>query len=330
MPAPDVIRNLNLAAFTIHAVSSVVLVSVSNPVAPATLFGVRTRWVSSNGTCTGTERCVSEPWLVQMGAVNLLDVCIAFGLITAGYHLLQAAFASTVARLTVGSAYNPIRWLEYSVTAPLMFVVISVLCGIQSDYVVWVSAVGMWSVMVIGGVAEGLYRSGGQPASLYAGAVGSPEGLVLFLAASTVCGVLWAPIFGALTSVNKDPLRTSSMPDVVYVIVGVMWGVYALFPCVFVVCSMRRSFWGRRIDGITAEVAYNPLSLVAKVALHWLLWTSVVMQDERLDRTGRGRPAQTVSTSIYVAAGASLLVGILFFVISLAYVKRSGFYGAMA
>ena len=330
MSAPDVIRNLNLAAFTIHAASSVVLVSVSNPVAPATLYGVRTRWVSSNGTCTGTERCVSEPWLVQMGSVNLLDVCIGFGLITAGYHLLQAVFASTIARLTVGSAYNPVRWLEYSVTAPLMFVVISVLCGIQSDYLVWVSAVGMWSVMLVGGVAEGMYRSGGHPATLFAGAVGSPEGLVLFLAAASLCGALWAPIFGALTSVNKDPLRTSSMPDVVYVIVGMMFGVYALFPCVFVVCSMRRSFFGIRVDGVTAEVAYNSLSLIAKVALHWLLWTAVVMQDDRLDRTGSGRPRQTTSSSIYVAAAVSVVVGIVFFGASLAYVKRSGFYGAMA
>ena len=329
MSTTDVIRTINLAAFTLHAASAVVLLSVSSAIAPATLYGVRNRWASENGTCSAAEKCVTEPWIIQMGSINLLDVSVGFGLITAGYHLLQAVCAPTIARLTAGPAYNPVRWLEYSITAPLMFVVISVLCGVLSDYLVWVSAAGMWSVMLVGGIAERLYRDAPTPPSYWAGALGSYEGLGLFCTASVLCGALWTPIFGALTSVNKDPLRTSSMPSVVYVIVGIMCAVYALFPVTFVVCSMRRSFFGRRIDGITAEVVYNSLSLIAKVALHWLLWTAVVMQDERLDRTGTGAAGSSTPGGVYVAAGVSVGLGILFLVVSLVYVKRSGAHGKL-
>ena len=321
MAAEDVLRHINLGAFTLHALSAVLLLALSSRVEPVTLYGVRTRWVSSNGTCSSSTKCVSEPWLIQMGSLNLLDICVGFGLITAGYHLLQAFFAAEIARLTVGPAYNPVRWLEYSITAPLMFVVISVLCGTQSDYLVWVSAVGMWAVMLIGGVAEGLYRA--SPCSA--------EGLALFGAASALYVGLWAPIFGALSSVNADPLRTSSMPDVVYVIVGFMCFLYTLFPVAFVACSIRRSVCGRAIDGITAEVVYNGLSLVAKIALHWQLWAAVVMQDERVDRTGgsvrSGSSSNSTSTAVYVAAGVSVVIGLIFCGVSLVYIKKMGYYG---
>lgn len=315
------IRNIHLAAGVLHLASVVTLSLLSSQVQPAITYAVRVRW-AGNGTCTADERCVAEPWLSQMAELHLLRICIAFGSVTVASHVMQAFAAKKVAKWSSGAAYNPLRWLEYSISAPLMYVTIAAISGVYGDYALWIAAVAMWSVMLVGGVAEFTYKSI-PPATITRIAEIAPAATTLYSTSLVLFASTWAPIFGSLTTVNKDPLRSSTMPDIVYVIVSFMFLVYFSFAVAFYVCSMTKTFNGKIINGVYAEVIYTSLSLVSKVALHWFVWNAVLGQDAMLDRGSGGVSASALDTTTGLAvAGGAVGLGIAFAIACTAYVKR--------
>ena len=317
-----VIRNIHLAAAVLHVASVVALASLASTVQPTITYAVRVRW-AGNGTCTSDSRCVAEPWISQMAELHLLRICIAFGAVTVAGHVMQAFAARRVAMWAVGAAYNPIRWLEYSISAPLMYVTIASISGVYGDYALWVGAVAMWSVMLVGAVSEYLFKRV-PPTSLSGVVAAAPAASALYGTSLVLFAATWAPVFGSIATVNQDPLRTSTMPDIVYVVVGFMFLVFFSFAVAFVFCSVVKTVRGSPISGLQSEIIYTSLPLISKVALHWLVWNAVLGQDSRLDRGtgGAGGSNLDMQTGFTVAGGAFAL-GVAFMVCATVYARRS-------
>lgn len=258
-----------------------------------------------------------------MAELHLLRICIAFGAVTVTGHVLQAFAAEKLAMWAVGAAFNPLRWLEYSITAPLMYVTIAAISGVYGDYALWLGCVAMWSVMLVGAVSEHLFRLV-PPGTLRAAASRAPAASALYGTALVLFASTWAPVFGSIATVNQDPLRTSTMPDIVYVVVGFMFLVYFSFAVAFLVCSVVKAVRGTLISGVHAEVVYTSLSLISKVALHWLVWNAVLGQDARLDRGTGGASASSLDMRTgFAVAGGALVLGVAFMAASSVYVRRS-------
>jgi hypothetical protein len=258
-----------------------------------------------------------------MTELHLLRICIAFGAVTVVGHVLQAFAAEKLARWSVGFAFNPLRWLEYSISAPLMYVTIAAISGVYGDYALWIGAVAMWAVMLVGAVSEHLFRHA-QPGSIVGVITQNAAASSLYGTALVLFAATWSPVFGSLVTVNRDPLRTSTMPDIVYVVVGFMFCVYFSFAVAFVACSIVKTFWGRRVSGIYAEVVYTSLSLISKVALHWLVWNAVLGQDARLDRGAGGASATNLDMQTgFTVAGGAFALGVAFMIAASYYVQRS-------
>lgn len=330
-PMATLLVYMNSAAAILHLASVGTLLAIASSIDPTSTYAVRIRWAKvGNPTveCSPSHPCVKEPWLASISELNLLEVCTAFGLITVSSHILQAACAKKVAKwaTAVGAAYNPLRWLEYSVTAPLMFVAIAVLCGVAGDYTLWTTATSLWAVMLTGGVAEALYSRATRPPheTFLACWACDTHAAILYGVGVVLLAAAWAPIFGSLTAVNDDPNRTSTMPDVVYAIVGFMFAVYACFAVAFIACSVLRRVGPYTIDGLQAEICYNALSLVSKIALHWLIWTAVLMQDSRLSE----QPTNDDNLAVaYAAMGGAVFLGVAFAVASCIAAKKSRYNG---
>jgi hypothetical protein len=114
------------------------------------------------------------------------------------------------------------------------------------------------------------------------------------------------------------------MPDIVYVVVGFMFLVFFSFAVAFVFCSVVKTVRGSPISGLQSEIIYTSLSLISKVALHWLVWNAVLGQDSRLDRGtgGAGGSNLDMQTGFTVAGGAFAL-GVAFMVCATVYARRS-------
>lgn len=315
-----VIRNIHLAAALLHTASVVTLAVLASPVQPMITYAVRVRW-AGNGTCTADSQCTAEPWISQMAELYLLHICIAFGAVTVAGHVLQAFSAQKIAIWTVAVSYNPLRWLEYSISAPLMYVTIAAISGVYGDYALWIGCVAMWAVMLVGAVSEYLLK----PVPPSTNVIGlAPAAVVLYGTALVLFAVTWAPIFGSIATVNKDPLRSSTMPDIVYVVVSFMFLVYFSFAIAFVFCSMFKTVKGHRITGIESEIVYTSLSLISKVALHWLVWNAVLGQDARLDRGTGGASASNIDMSTgFSVAGGAFALGVAFMTAAVVYARRA-------
>lgn len=300
----DPSKVMHLVAAVLHAASTIVLKQVSVTVPVRETLGVRQRWnpVNSSVTCAD-EACIAEAYIRRVAEVDLLELGVAFGAVTAASHVLQLGIPLQIMWGNRGTAYNPIRWAEYSITAPLMFIVISVVCGILEDNLLWVSATSMWGVMFVGGVAESLYNNVNK-----GGYKRSPQGLALFAVQFAVFVTLWVPIFSSLRDVGRDEYAVSEMPDVVYLIVGVMCAVYSSFAAAFFVCTvLGRGSW------IMSEVVYTSLSLTSKILLHWLVWYAVFSQSTMVKQES-GAPVSDTSNlkTAGAIAGGAVLLGVVF------------------
>ena len=85
-----------------------------------------------------------------VGEKGLANLIASFFAITAGFHLLYALNPSNIYLSAVESGNNYLRWLEYSMSATVMIVIIAMLSGVKD-----VKAVFLLATSAIGMIATG-------------------------------------------------------------------------------------------------------------------------------------------------------------------------------
>ncbi len=194
------------------------------------------------------------------------------GVLVAGFLLLAALDHLVVALPRVSSVYasfvargrNPFRWVEYSVSASLMVVLIGFLAGI-TDVTAVVAVIGANAAMIGFGhrserVNEGRDRALWQPFVL-----GCLVGAVPWL-------VIAVQFVGAETEAAGE-----GVPTFVYGIFASLLVLFSSFAVVQALQLRALSRGGRFADPARVEGAYLVLSLVAKSALAWQVFANVLV-----------------------------------------------------
>ena len=150
------------------------------------------------------------------------------------------------------------RWIEYSVTASLMIVLITMICGI-TDLAAMIAIFGVNASMILFGLLMEKYEQPGKPNWL-------PFYFGCFAGVIPWVGVLiyvWSPGFG-----------TQSPPGFVYGIIVSLFIFFNIFAVNMVLQYKKVGPWR---DYLYGEKVYILLSLTAKALLAWQVFASVLV-----------------------------------------------------
>lgn len=196
--------------------------------------------------------------------ITLFDLRIdwavaAFLFISALAHLLIASpwlFPRYRRMLLLGR--NDFRWIEYSLSASLMAVLIGLLTGIN-DVAAVIAIFGANAAMIIFGLVQERYERPG-------------ESLLPFWLGSLIGLVPWLAIGVYLSGVGTD----SQAPGFVY---AIFVSLFLFFMSFAVNMWLQYRRVGRWRDYLVGERVYVLLSLVAKSALAWQVFAGTLASD---------------------------------------------------
>ena len=150
---------------------------------------------------------------------------------------------------------NPYRWLEYSLSASIMIVLIAMLVGIN-DIAAVVALVGVNASMIGFGWMQERYESPG--AGLGPFWIGCIAGIVPWIAIT---------IYLVVPGADGHP------PGFVY---GIFFSLFILFNCFAINQWLQYKQLGRWKDYLVGERAYVTLSLIAKSLLAWQIFAATL------------------------------------------------------
>jgi hypothetical protein len=191
----------------------------------------------------------------------LFDLSIAWGV--AGFLFLSAIFHWLIGtvwqdryRDQLSRGQNQLRWIEYSLSASVMIVLIAMLTGV-SDIAALIALFGVNAGMIFfGAVQERYERPGG---SLWPFWLGCVLGTIPWLA----IGLYLA-----------SPGTAASPPGFVY---GIFFSLFAFFNSFALVQWLQYRARGRWADYLAGERTYIVLSLLAKSALAWQVFAGTLV-----------------------------------------------------
>jgi hypothetical protein len=242
------LRRWNVGVGIVHLVQAVAIVALSND------FAIPVDVPVQEG----------PPGTPLTGAVELFDLrysyaIAAFLLLAAADHLLMATPRIVdwyEANLRRGINYA--RWIEYSLSASLMIVLIAMLPGITNGYAL-IGLFGVNVAMILFGLL--MERTNG------------PEGPVdwwPFVFGCVAGAVPWIAITAALIVAEVEGGR---VPGFVY---GIFVSLFVLFNCFALNQWLQYRRRGRFADYLYGERVYLILSLVAKSALAWQVFAGTL------------------------------------------------------
>lgn len=189
------------------------------------------------------------------------SVAIAlFLLLAAADHLLMAApRVERWYQANLERGVNPARWIEYSVSASLMIVLIAMLPGITNLY----ALIGLFAVnaamILFGWLMEQTNRPDRQSTTWWPFVFGCVVGIVPWIAIT----------IALITSQSEG----DGVPGFVY---GIFVSLFLLFNCFALNQWLQYRRRGRFADYLYGEKVYLVLSVVAKSALAWQVYAGTL------------------------------------------------------
>jgi hypothetical protein len=239
------LRRINIAVGVAHLAQAALMLALSNDLA----LPITASWATGDPV---VARAPSTPETVFSLAIG--PTVALFLLLAAADHLLVAApgIAGWYERLIAGER-NTVRWIEYSVSAAVMMVLIARFTGI-ADLAALAGVFALTSSMILFGLLmERQQRPGSADWSAFW--FGSLAGLVPWIAVAVYLA------------------NGASPPAFVYAIVGVQFVFFFSFAGNMALQYLRIGRWR---DYRFGEVMYVALSLGAKSALAWLIFANVL------------------------------------------------------
>lgn len=242
------LRRWNTGVGVVHLVQAVVIVAISNDFAIPVVAPVQT---GPPGTALTVEKVFFD--------VRFSLAIALFLFLAAVDHLLMATpgIVSWYER-HLGRGVNYARWIEYSISASVMIVLIAMLPGITNLY----ALIGLFAVnaaMILFGLL--MERVNGR------------DGRVdwwPFVFGCLVGIVPWVAIGIALLTSQQEG---DGVPGFVY---GIFVSLFLLFNCFALNQWLQYRRRGRFADYLFGERVYLVLSLVAKSALAWQVYAGTL------------------------------------------------------
>jgi hypothetical protein len=238
---------LNIGAGALHLVQGLAMLvlstSVSLPVTAA--FG------------TGPPgQPLTPPVLDELFAYPLGPAVASFLFLSAGFHFLVASpWGRPRYERELGGHRNRFRWVEYSLSASLMIVLIAGVTGI-TDIAALLALFGVNASMILFGWLMETHNEPGDDVDWSPFVFGCIAGAVPWIA------IGWY-LFGA----------GSAVPNFVY---GIFVSIFVFFNCFAINQMLQYRRIGRWVDYLAGERTYVWLSLIAKSALAWQIFANVL------------------------------------------------------
>jgi hypothetical protein len=239
------LRAFNVIVGLVHLAQAALMLALSNDLS----LPVTASWATGDPVVARMPSAPEEVFALAIGPAVAL-----FLLLAAVDHLVVAApgVHRWYDRLIAGDR-NYVRWIEYSVSAALMMVLVARFAGI-ADLAALIGVFALTTSMILFGLLmERQQRPGDADWSA-------------FWFGSLAGAVPWAAV--AIYVVNG-----ASPPGFVYAIVAIQLVFFASFA---VNMALQYRQVGRWRDYRFGEVVYMSLSLGAKSALAWLVFANVL------------------------------------------------------
>lgn len=245
------LRRLNLGAGLLHALQGAAMLALAS--------GLRLP-VSASFATAQPGQALDASRLSTLFSYPLGPAIAAFALLSAAFHLLVASpwgFPRYVRELEAHR--NRFRWVEYSLSASLMIVLIAGITGITgiTDVAALLALFGVNASMILFGW---LMETTARP--------GAPTSWTPFVFGSIAGSVPWIAIAIYLAGAGNG------MPGFVY---GIFVSIFVLFNCFAINQWLQYRARGRWADYLHGERVYIVLSLVAKSLLAWQIYANVLV-----------------------------------------------------
>ncbi len=243
------LRRSNIIAGVLHLSQMIVVLALANDF---TLPIVARYMAGPPGTT------FAEP-ITLLDAPIGLTVAIFLGL-SAFFHFLVAS-PQFFGRYSAGLAQqrNYFRWVEYSMSSSVMIVLIALITGV-SDVAAIVAIFGANAAMILFGWLQEKYETPGN------------GGWLPFIFGCIAGIVPWLALIFYVLSIG-GPADTSA-PAFVY---GIVISIFLFFNSFALVQWLQYKKVGKWSDYLRGERTYITLSLVAKSALAWQIFTSTLV-----------------------------------------------------
>ncbi|MBK5111306.1 MAG: heliorhodopsin HeR [Thermoleophilia bacterium] len=240
------LRRLNLAATLFFGIQVVLLLILSDPVT-LPVFG------SFLTAAPGSDQFGTKD-LFDLRVDLLVALFLALALID---HLFVATLGRRNYESNVVRGINPVRWIEYSISASIMVVLIAMLSG-ASDVVALLMMFGANAAMILFGLVMERTNLGREEVDW------SP-----FVYGCLIGAVPWIGIAIQFMLSESD----GSVPGFVY---GIFVSLFILFNGFAVNMWLGYRGKGRWNDPLFVELVYVILSLTAKTALAWQVYSGAL------------------------------------------------------
>jgi hypothetical protein len=244
------LRRLNLVIGGAHALQALAMVVLSNAVSlPVTA-------VFASGP---PGQPLADPSISTLFTYRLGPAVALFSALSAAFHFLVASpwgVRRYGAELAAGR--NRFRWVEYSLSASLMIVLIAGITGVTDVAALLALFAVNASMILFGWLME--TSNPARPARTW-----TP------FAFGCLAGVVpWIAVLVYLIGAGDD------VPGFVY---GIFVSLFVMFNCFAIVQWLQYRARGRWADYLRGERTYVWLSLVAKSLLAWQLFANVLVGD---------------------------------------------------
>ena len=262
------LRTFNLILGAIHLFLGIFVLTQRDQISPFVneLPIYRTTTIISsdaNSYNVGTEELKSR--------ANLVNLIGTFFLITAFFHFLYASGANSWYKRMIEKGNNPLRWLEYSITATIMVVIISLAATVQEQNQLLLIIAGTVVIMLLGNVIERNIAEGNLwTAQFVTFLAWVLEGMIFWVIATSFIATI-KNVNDALGKKGSETL----IPSWVYALIIVQLIFYSLFGFVSLSETIRAST-GKKINFLRYEVGYHILSVVSKMTLGLVFYFGAV------------------------------------------------------
>ena len=252
---PDRLSNLrvwNLGVGAVHLVQGIVILILSTPFAIAVVATVQTGQPGAPGSLDRSKTFfdLSFPWLIAI-----------FLFLAAADHLLVAGPLRSWYHANLAKGMNVARWVEYSLSASIMIVLIALLTGVNNLYAL-IAVFGVNASMILFGLLmEQVNRDRDD------------VNWLPFIFGCLAGAVPWGIITTALVVATIDAPSGQGVPGFVY---GIFVSLFLLFNCFAINQWLQYRSKGRFADYLYGEKVYVVLSLVAKSALAWQIFAGTL------------------------------------------------------
>jgi hypothetical protein len=244
------LRRFNLGMGFLHLIQGIFMIAVSND----TTYPIYTNFLNFDPATRTLAPSAELVYEVPFG------IAVAFFLLisaVAHFYLATIGYGRYVENLKKGM--NPVRFYEYALSSSLMIVLIGMLIGIWDlGAIILIFAVNA-TMNLFGNMME-LHNQHTEKTNWTAFIYGCIAGIVPWI-------VIMIYFVGAVNSGDAKP------PAFVYTIVPTLFVFFNIF-AINMVLQYKKT--GRWKDYLFGERVYIILSLSAKTALCWLIWTGTL------------------------------------------------------